>query len=30
LMAVDEGAILAGPEWATPPTLDSGEWTHPV
>jgi len=30
LMAVDEGAILAGPGWATPPTLGGGEWTSPV
>jgi hypothetical protein len=27
LMAVGDGAILAGPGWATPPTLDGGDWT---
>jgi hypothetical protein len=30
LMAVGEWAILAGPGWATPPTLDGGEWTSPA
>ena len=30
LMAVGEWAILAGPVWATPPTLDGGEWTSPA
>jgi hypothetical protein len=30
LMAVGEWAILAGPGWATPPTLDGGEWTNPA
>jgi len=30
LMAVGEWAILAGPGWATAPTLDGGEWTSPV
>ncbi len=30
LMAVGEWAILAGPVWTTPPTLDGGEWTSPA
>ncbi len=30
LMAVGEWASLAGPGWATPPTLDGGEWTSPA
>jgi hypothetical protein len=27
LMAAGEGAILAGPVWATPRKVDGGEWT---
>ena len=29
LLAVADGAILAGPVGATPPTLDRGEWALP-
>ena len=27
LVAVADGAIMAGPDGATPPTLDGGQWT---
>ena len=29
VMAVGEWVILAGPGWATAPTLDGGEWDQP-
>ena len=28
-MAATDGAIMAGPQGATPPTLEGGEWTTP-